>query len=141
VADHQPVRRAREAPVGDQRDGVAEPFADERGGHVQHLAHAGTACRPLVPDHDDVTGDDRVRRDRGEALLLGVEDACRPAMEAPLVADELHDRALGREVAAQHGEPAGLLQRPVDGHDDFLAGRRGRSGGDLGERAAVDVHS
>ena len=30
VADHQAVRRAREAAVGDQRDLVAEPLADER---------------------------------------------------------------------------------------------------------------
>ena len=54
VADHQAVRRAREAAVGDQRDLVAEPFADERRGHVQHLAHAGAAGRALVADHDDV---------------------------------------------------------------------------------------
>ena len=40
VADHQAVRRAGEAAVGDQRDLVAEALADERGGDVQHLAHA-----------------------------------------------------------------------------------------------------
>ena len=45
VADHQAVRRAREAAVGDQRDLVAEPLADERRGDVQHLAHA-RARRP-----------------------------------------------------------------------------------------------
>ena len=39
------------------------------------------------------------------------------------MADELHDRAFGREVAAQHREPAGRLQRPVDRHDDLLARR------------------
>jgi hypothetical protein len=45
VAHHQAVRRAREAAVGDQRHLVAEPLADERGGDVQHLAHAGAASR------------------------------------------------------------------------------------------------
>ena len=60
-------------------------------------------------------------------------------MQAALVADELHDRAFARKVAAQHGEPAGLLQRPVDGHDDLLPRRLLRGGGDLGEGAAVDV--
>ena len=30
VADHEAVRRAGEAPVGDQRDVLAEPCADER---------------------------------------------------------------------------------------------------------------
>ena len=37
--------------------------------------------------------------------------------------DELHDRAFARKVAAQHGEPAGLLQRPVDRDDDLLSRR------------------
>jgi len=133
------VCRAREAPVGHQRDGVAETFADERGGDVEHLAHPGTACRALVPDHDDVPRNDRVRRDCREALLLRVEHPRRTAMEATLVTDELHDRAFGRKVAAQHGEAAALLQGPVDGNDDLLAGRCGSGGGDLCERAAVDV--
>ena len=67
VADHQAVRRAREAAVGDQRDLVAEALADERAGHVQHLAHAGAAGRALVADHDHVAGLDRARLDGGEA--------------------------------------------------------------------------
>jgi len=56
------------------------------------------------------------------------------------MADELHDRAFARKIAAQHGESAALLQRPVDRHDDFLARRLLCGGGDLGEAAAVDVH-
>ena len=82
VADHQAVRRAREAAVGDQRDLVAEALADERGGDVQHLAHAGAAGRALVADHDHVAGLDRARLDRREAVLLGVEDARRAAVVA-----------------------------------------------------------
>ena len=56
VADHQAVRRAREAAVGDQRDLLADALADERAGHVQHLAHARAAGRALVADHDHVAG-------------------------------------------------------------------------------------
>ena len=106
VADHQPVRGAREAAVGDQRDLVGEPLADERAGHVQHLAHAGPAGRALVADHDHVAGLDRPRLDRREAVLLGVEDARRAAVEEPLVAGELDDAAVGRERAAQDRDAA-----------------------------------
>jgi len=56
------------------------------------------------------------------------------------VADELHDRALAREIAPQHGEPAAFLQRPVDGHDNFLPRHLSCGVGDLPEGAAVDVH-
>ena len=121
VADHQAVRRAREAAVGDQRDLVAEPLADERGGDVQHLAHAGAAGRALVADHDHVARLDRARLDGREARLLGVEDARRAAVEQPLVPGELDHAALGRERAAQDREPAGRLDRRLPRHDDVLA--------------------
>ena len=45
VADHQAARGAREAPVGDERDRLAEPGADDGRGDAQHLAHA-RARRP-----------------------------------------------------------------------------------------------
>ena len=45
VPDHEPVRRAGEAPVRDERDLVAEALPDDRGSHVQHLAHARPAPR------------------------------------------------------------------------------------------------
>jgi len=80
VADHETVRCAGEAPIGDERDGVAEPFAHERSGDVEHLPHPGAARRAFVPDDDDVTGDNRVRGDRGEAVLLRVEHPRRSAM-------------------------------------------------------------
>ena len=56
MPDHQPVRRTREAAVGDQCDVLAEPLADDRGGHMQHLAHARAPGRPLVANHDHGTG-------------------------------------------------------------------------------------
>ena len=37
------------------------PSPDDRGGDVQHLAHARPAGRALVADHDDVAGPDDAR--------------------------------------------------------------------------------
>ena len=56
-----------------------------------------------------------------EARLLGVEDPRRAAVEQPLVAGELHDAALRREVPAQDREPARGLERRLDRDDDLLA--------------------
>ena len=56
VADHQPARRAGEAAVGDERDRLAEPDADDRRRHAQHLAHPRPAGRALVADDQHVAG-------------------------------------------------------------------------------------
>ena len=104
------MRRAREAPVGDQRHLVAQALADERRRDVQHLAHSRPAGWALVADHDHVAGGDRARLDRGEAVLLRVEHPRRPAVPQALVAGELDDAAVGSEVASQNREPAGRLE-------------------------------
>ena len=46
VAGHEPARGAAEAPVGQQRDLVAEPLAHERRRDAEHLAHARSAAGP-----------------------------------------------------------------------------------------------
>ena len=56
VADHQPAGGAGEAAVGEQRDLLAEALADDRRGHLEHLAHPGAAGGALVADHDHVAG-------------------------------------------------------------------------------------
>ena len=56
-----------------------------------------------------------------ERVLLALEDARRAAVLHALVAGELHDAALGREVAAQDREAAGRLERVVQRPDDLLA--------------------
>ncbi len=123
VAGHEAARRAAEAAVREQRDALAEPLADERRGHAEHLAHAGAALRAFVADDDDVAGVDLAVRDRLEGVLLAVEDARRAAMLQALVTGDLHDAAVGREVALQDDEAARRLQRLVDRQDDVLAGR------------------
>ena len=105
VADHEPVRRAGEAAVGDQRDVVAEPFADDRAGDLQHLGHPGPAGRALVADHDHVAGLDRLRHHGVEGGLLGVEHARRAAVHVP-VDGQLDHAAVGREIAAQDPQRA-----------------------------------
>src|SRR4029450_9467341 len=54
VADAEPACCAGEASVGDQRDLLAGALAVQRRGGRQHLAHAGTAARSLVADHQHV---------------------------------------------------------------------------------------
>ena len=61
-----------------------------------------------------------------------------PAVMASLVAGELHDAALGREVAAEDRDAAGLLDRVVDRPDHFLAGRLVGLVGLLADRLAGD---
>ena len=136
--DHEPVGRAREAAVGDQRDGVGEPLADDRARDVQHLAHPGAAVRALVADHDDVAGDDLAGLDGRERLLLGVEHARRAAVERPVVAGELDGAAVGREVAVEDRDAAARLERRLDRDDHGLALGLDGGVGDLADRAAVD---
>ena len=54
VAGHEAVGGAAEAPVGEQRDVLAQAGAVDRGGDREHLAHAGAAGGALVADDDDV---------------------------------------------------------------------------------------
>ena len=119
------------------------PFADDRRRDVQHLAHPGAAGRALVADHDHVARLDRARLDGGEAVLLGVEDARRAAVDEPLVAGELDDAPSGREVARRIAEAAGRLQRLLERDDDLLArrllDRRRRSRRACGRRRSARV--
>src|SRR5690606_23822679 len=102
MADHEAVCRAGEAPVGDERDAVAQAPALDRGGDGEHLAHAGAADRPLATDDDDIARDDFTRGDGGEAGFLAVIDPGRPLEAQPRLAGELHDAALGRDIAIEH---------------------------------------
>src|ERR1700730_4552994 len=97
MADAEAARRAREAAVGDERDLAAGALAVERRRRRQHLAHAGTAARPLVADDEDVPLLVLPLLDAGEALFLAVE-AARRTREAQLAhAGDLDDGALRRK--------------------------------------------
>src|SRR3954447_20069338 len=109
-------------------------------GDGQHLAHAGAAGRALVADDDDVAGLDLALRHGGHRRFLVLEHGRGALVVDPLVAGELHDAAVGREVAAQDREAAGGLDRVVDRADDDLALGLLRLGGVLADRAAGDGH-
>ena len=121
VADHQTASSAAEAPVGEQRDGVSQPLADNRSGHAQHLAHARATLRPFVADHNHVSGFDLLAGDGCHGRLLGIKNASRPAMCQALMATDLHHTALGRDIAVQDHQAASLLQRMIERRDHRLA--------------------
>src|SRR5829696_8069564 len=73
MADAEAARRAREAPVGDQRHLLAHALAIKCGSGRQHLAHAGAALGAFIADHDHRALGDLALLDRREALLLAIE--------------------------------------------------------------------
>src|SRR6516165_11445071 len=77
MADAEAVRGAREPPICQQRHPVADTLAVECRGRRQHLAHPGTAARPLIADDDDVALLVAALVDRLEGVLLAVEAQCR----------------------------------------------------------------
>ena len=91
VADHQPARRAGEAAVGDERDRLAEPGADDRRGDAQHLAHPRAAGRALVAHDEHVA---RLRQARAHRVARTPLRCRRPAPGRDGVA-----RAVRRETS------------------------------------------
>src|SRR5262249_623387 len=122
-ARHEPAGGAAEPAVGEERDALAQPRAHDRGRHAEHLAHAGPAARSLVADHDDVARTDPAGQHGGHGVLLALEHPRRPAMLPALVAGHLHHAAVGRDRALQDDEPAGGLDRPIEGPDHVLPRR------------------
>ena len=111
MPDDEPAGRTREPSVGDQRGLAAEARAHERTRRAQHLGHARRALGAHVPEDDDGALGDLARRERGVEVVKAVEDL-GPALEAvALLAGQLRDGAVGREVAAEDGQVAALRER------------------------------
>ena len=127
VADHETVGGAAETAVGDQGDIVAQPLADQRRGHRQHLAHAGTAGRAFESDHHDVASVDLPRLHRGERGFFAVEYARRTCVLLAAVAGELDDAAVRREIAVEDRIAAARLDRIAD-RTHYVLRRRCRRG-------------
>ena len=122
MAQHQALRGTREAPIGDHRHRPAEPFADDRGRDLQHLAHPRPALRTFVPNDHRVAGLDPAGVDRGERILFAVEDTSGAAMGCGGVLRDLGHRAVGCEVALQyHDAPLGS-ERTRQRRDHLLLG-------------------
>src|ERR1700730_15152194 len=119
MADAEPVRRAREPPIGNQRDLLADTLADQRAGGLQHLAHARPAFRTLIADDDHVADLVVAALYRGERILLAIKAARRAGELQPLHAGDLHDRPLRRQVAPEHHHAAGWREG-VRGRTDHV---------------------
>ena len=98
---HSPVVPPENRPSVSSSDVLAEAGALDRAGDGEHLAHARAALRALVADDDDVAGLERALGDGVHRALLAVEDPGGALEDVGVEAGGLHDRALGRERAAQ----------------------------------------
>src|SRR5580704_8630514 len=97
----KPVAAARETPIGDESHLVPEAAPHDGGGRTQHLAHSRAAYRPLVPDHDDVSGANRTVENRLGRAFLALEDPRAPAERQPFLASDLRDRAVRCHIPVQ----------------------------------------
>src|SRR3569832_385089 len=120
MSDQQAGGAAGEAAGGDQGAGFAEALRLQIAGRVEHLLHARPAARSLIADDDDVAGLDLVAEDRLDGSALALEDAGRTGeLQDRLVdAGGLHDAAVERQVALQHGKAAVLRERRLGRADD-----------------------
>ena len=124
--DANAARRAGEAPVGQQRDLLAHLLAVDQRGDAEHLAHAGPAARALVADHQHVAFLVVALAHRGGAIVLRIEHARGAFERARLQPRDFQQRAVRREIALQHHEPAVGPQR-IAGRAHDLAIGRGRA--------------
>src|SRR6185369_10304686 len=124
MADRQAGRAAREASVGNKRAGFAEAHRFQIAGRIQHFLHAGAATRAFVNDDHDLTGDDLAAQDAVDGRVLALEYARRAGefQDRGIDAGGLHDAAVLREVAVEHGETAILAEGVLEiAHDALLA--------------------
>src|SRR3954466_12260467 len=101
MADAEAAGRAGEAAVGDQRDLAAHALTVEHPGGREHFSHARPAAWALIADDEDFALFVFLVLDRLEARLFAVEAARRAGELEFGQAGDLHDRALGREVALE----------------------------------------
>jgi hypothetical protein len=122
MADRQAGGAAGEAAIGDQRAGLAEALRLQIAGRIEHFLHAGAAARPFVADDDDIAGLDLVGQDRLDAGVLAFEHPGRAGefQDRFIDARGLHDTAVERQVAFQHGKATILGKRILGRADDTL---------------------
>ena len=102
----QPGRTTREAAVGHQRAFFTEASALQKRRRMQHLLHTGTTRRAFVAHHQHLTRLYRAVQNHRHGFLLAFHYP-GGAAEMPqgfVHAGGLDDRAVNREIAAQHRE-------------------------------------
>src|SRR5690606_28200468 len=111
MADAEATSGARKTAVGDERNLVAHSLAIESCSGLKHLAHPRPASRAFIPDDEYIAFLVLLVCDRIKAIFLAVETTRRSAEFQVLHAGDLHDRAIGREVAAQADNATGSRYR------------------------------
>src|SRR5262249_13589121 len=101
VADAKAARRPRKPAVSDERDLASHSLAGQSGRGRKHLSHAGTALRPLIADHNDLTLFVGPLLDGVEGIFLTVKAAGRPGKAEIGHAGDFHDRSFWREITLQ----------------------------------------
>ena len=122
MADREARGAAGEAPVGDQGARLAQPARFQIAGRIEHFLHARAAARPFVADDDHVARLDLAAQDALHRVVLALEDA-RRAVEHEIAGVDprgLHDGAVERDVAVEHGEAAILGEGMLGIADDAL---------------------
>ncbi len=150
IADHHAAGGAGEAAIGEQRDLLAHALPVDQRGHRKHLAHARPALGTFVANHQHFALRIRARRNHGGAVFLAVEHA-RPAAELQVLeSGDLDERAIGREVALEHHQSAGVHDRRLAHHlavrarvvGQFVLERRAEDREALAvQRAALQQHA
>mmetsp|Transcript_5024 Transcript_5024/g.8061 ORF Transcript_5024/g.8061 Transcript_5024/m.8061 type:complete len:444 (+) Transcript_5024:422-1753(+) len=115
------VRATGEAAVSDERHFVAQSRAHNSRCRRQHFGHTRTTLGTLVADDNDVAGLDFLAVERGHHVLLAVKHGGGTREGLALLASDLGDGPLGRNVAVQNLQVTRLLDGGLDGEDDFLA--------------------
>ena len=112
MADREARCTARESPVGKQRAGLPQSLRLEVAGGIEHFLHAWPALGPFIADHHYVAGHHLSGQDRGDGSVLAFIDLGRPGELEDAVIDPggLHDAAIQRDVAVEHGQPAILTE-------------------------------
>ncbi len=92
---------------------VVQADALDRRGGGEHLLHPGPSLGSFVADHHDVARLDLAEDDPVIGVDLALEDHRRPRVLEHLGADagRLDHRPLGSQVAREHRQPAGLMNR------------------------------
>src|SRR5262249_61119360 len=90
------------------------------GGSLKHLAHARAAAGALVPDDHRAASDDPAVKHGGECFALPVKDPRRATVMPGRGRRDLHDRALGGDVAPEHAQATLRAERSINRPDDLL---------------------
>ena len=122
IADTHAARRTGKPSVGDQRDLLAHSLPVDQRGDAEHLAHAGTADRTFIADHQHFACRIVAVADGIDASFLILEYA-RVAFEYEVLqAGDLDHGAIGTEIALEHGHATVRHDRLAHRIDDLSVG-------------------